>query len=414
MIFNSSPVKHSDKQHRILHIAVTNIAGFPYDFCQMHNSCGDYARLVTLHKSGYSYPEDICLNLKQPKGKLAKLWHRKKENDQPPLVPPCKQGGCERKGSHCKQGGCEKGEDNFRKTDGSAVTQIPEQSTTCYFYPRNIAEKYYFALMDRIRSGKVEKVIKENNLDDFDIVIYDSGLDFYRNSKQAIKWKKEGKKIVCCYYGSDLRVRGIIKEMEEISDLNITAEYDHLNLKSDLEFIFYPYDNSELKEFLATPKELNKKIRIVHSPTNRLYKGTNLILKVIENLKRVRDFEFILLENRPRSEVLKIKSTCDLGIECIGGFMGNTGYGKSGLEMLALGLPVVTSMPSDYAKWLPENPFVIANTEDELYLNLLELLDNPAKILERGEQSRKWVNRYHGFESVNRRLYELFEQYEIV
>lgn len=47
-----------------------------------------------------------------------------------------------------------------------------------------------------------------------------------------------GKKIVNCYYGSDLRSRGIIKEMDDLADLSLTTEYDHLSMKNNIHYIF--------------------------------------------------------------------------------------------------------------------------------------------------------------------------------
>lgn len=106
-----------------------------------------------------------------------------------------------------------------------------DRTTVHYFNTRNILDKTYYTLFDLLASPKIEKAINVYNLNEFDIIHYDGGLDFYRNSQQALKWKKQGKKIVCCYYGSDLRIRGLIKEMDQISDLNLTSEYDHLALK---------------------------------------------------------------------------------------------------------------------------------------------------------------------------------------
>jgi glycosyltransferase involved in cell wall biosynthesis len=355
---------------KILHVAVHNIAGFPSDFVKMHNQQGDYARLVTLHPNSFNYPEDICLNFPLPKGRLAQLWRKKKEQ--------------------------------------MLIETKPK--TAHYFQPKNILERVYFAIEDARRRKKVESVIEEHRLDDFDIIIYDGGLDFYRNSAQAKKWKRMGKKIVLCYYGSDLRIRGIIKEMEGIADLSITAEHDHLALKNDLEFIFYPYDYSEL----PTKKEkTDEVIRVVHSPTNRQYKGTETVIKAVERLQKERRFEFILLENRPRAEVLAMKSRCDIGIEAVGGYMGGSGYGKSGLEMLALGMPVITSFTEEYLKWLPENPFVVANDEEQLYFKLKNMIDNPELIKEIGAKSRDWIEKYHSLESVNQNLKRLFSKHHI-
>ena len=144
---------------KILHIAPMNYAGVPYGFYQMHNACGDYSRLITLHKNQYALPEDVNLNLPLPNFKLAKFWRRKKLEDR----------------------------------EEEQVTEAP------YFKFKNSLEKFYFYINDKIRKPRVEEIIKDLDLNDFDIIHYDAGLDFYRNSSQARKWKNEGKKIVICY-----------------------------------------------------------------------------------------------------------------------------------------------------------------------------------------------------------------------
>lgn len=356
---------------KILHLAALNFAGVPYDFYRMHNQCGDYSRLITFHKNPHAFKEDICLNLPLPKYKLAKLWRDKKTKAVP-----------------------------------------SGNSKADYFKYKNIFEKAYFDLYDIFKTPFINRAIEKYSLNEFDIIHYDSGLDFYRNSKQALKWKKQGKKIVCCYYGSDLRTRGIIKQMEDISDLNITSEFDHLAFKNNLEYIFYPYDTAELPA--AIPYEDKSFIRIAHSPTNRLYKGTDLIISVIERIKKEKKIEFLLLENISRSEVLNIKRTADICIDQVGGKFGGTGYGKSGLETLGMGIPTVTNMTKEYHDWLPDNPFIVANTEDELYNRLNELIDNPELRNSYGNMGKEWVHKYHSYESVNNRLIELYRQYNII
>jgi len=356
---------------KILHIAPQNYAGVPYSFYQMHNACGDYSRLITLHKNKFALPEDVNLNFPLPNFNFAKFWRRKK----------------------------------LEEREEEKNTAAP------YFQYKNSFEKLYFFINDKLRKPRVDEIIYELELDDYDIIHYDAGLDFYRNSSQAIKWKKAGKKIVCCYYGSDLRTRGIIKELDEISDLNITSEFDHLALKKDLRYIFYPYDSTELPQ-----REINTsdKIRIVHSPTNRKFKGTDLIISVIGKIKKEKNIEFILLENLPRHEVLQEKKNCDICIDQVGGTMGGTGYGKAGIETLGMGIPTITNMTDDYNQWLPENPFVVANNEKQLYEKLNELIDNKTLREELGAKGKVWVNNYHGFESVNQKLYELYKESGII
>lgn len=356
---------------KILHLAPINFAGVPYSFYDMHNKCGDYSRLVTYHKNERDFPEDVSLNLPLPNSSLAKYWRKEKvtlREEDKLFSPP-------------------------------------------YFQPKNIFEKLFFTANDFYKKNKVLSLVEELNLNEFEIIHYDSGLDFFRNSVLAKQWKKQGKKIVCCYYGSDLRVRGIIKEMEEISDLNITSEFDHLALKSGLEYIFYPYDPEELPE---VSKNENERVAIVHSPTNRQFKGTELIISVIERIKEKRSIDFLLLENLERTKVLEIKSKSDICIDQVGGTMGGTGYGKAGLETLAMGIPTITNMTDNYAKWLFENPFIVANNAEELYKKLIELIDNKNLREDFGKKGKIWVKKFHGYESVNIRLKELYSKYKIV
>ncbi len=348
-----------------------NYAGVPYSFYEMHTNCGDYSRLITFHSNPTQFKEDICLNLPLPNFKFVKAWRRKKVSER----------------------------------EKNKISTAPE------FKPNNFIERYYFRINDFLKKKKISEVIEKYKLDDFDIIHYDAGLDFFRYPHVAQKWKREGKKIVCCYYGSDLRLRGIIKEIDEISDLNITSEYDHLALKKDLNYLFYPYDPSELP---GLDNFSNEEITIIHSPTNRKYKGTELIISVIERIKREKKIKFLLMENVNRNDLLKIKSRCDISIDQVGGTMGGTGYGKAGLETLAMGIPTVTNMTDDYNSWLPENPFVVANNAEELYKKLNELIDEKDLRISLGIEGRRWVNKYHGYNSVNTKLKELYKLNNII
>lgn len=356
---------------RILHAAVENYAGVPYDFSQMHNLCGDYSRLITQYTNIRGFKEDITFNFTVPRSALATVWRQKKRHDlhQKPQI------------------------------------HAPE------FRAKNIVESLYFSINDLIRTKKISAAIHEYNLDDFDIIHYDGGMDFTRKPSQALRWKNQGKKIITCYYGSDLRTRGYIKELEEISDLSLTTEYDHLQLMDDLHYIFYPYDTSEV------PKPIphnTSKISIVHSPTNRQFKGTEGIIRCIEKLQKSYPIEFHLLENIPRSKVLDIKKRCDICIDQVGGTQGGTGYGKSGLETLAMSIPTITNMTEDYSRWLPDNPFIIANTHKELENVLVHLIENKDYRIQIGNKGKLWVETYHSYQSVNNNLYRLYQKYGII
>lgn len=356
---------------KTLHIAPLNTAGFPYDFHRMFAVLGGKSKLITMYKNIPGFSEDICLNLYLPQFKLARSWRKLKE----------------------------------QKKKNSA------EYKSRYFKPANILEASYFFCYGRLLRPRINKLIRDENLDEYDVIFYHGGMDFTRDSFFAKRWKQMGKKIICCYYGSDLRIRGIIKEMELLSDLEITAEFDHLSLKENLQFIQLPF----FIEDLPVRNKINDgKIRIVHSPTDRKYKGTDLIIHVIEKLKKSYDnIEFVLLENKPRAFVLKKKAEADICIDQVGGIGGGTGYGKSGLESIALGIPTLTSMNEDYAEFIENNAFIVVNNAEELEKQLGLLIKDEDIRTRSGYMSKKWFEDKHSPEAIFKKISNLLEKYDI-
>jgi hypothetical protein len=359
---------------KVLHVAPLNVAGVPYLMTDMQRQFGFDATLVTLHQSTLTFPEDICLNLPLPRNKLAHWWRAHKGSKSRPI------------------------EGNETSSDSTAPLHTP----------KNLLEDVYFRYDDRRRELAVEEAIERHHLDRFDVVHYDGGMDFFRDSRVAKRWKARGKKIVCHYMGSDLRVRGIVPEMDLLSDLNLTNESDHLLLHRDIHYLYIPFDTRPYESVATHPGPL----RIVHAPTNRSMKGTAFILPIIEAVKKVRDVEFVLIENTRHDEVLRIKQTCDIAIEQVGN-LGGTGYGRNSLETLAMGIPTITEMTPDYLAWLPENPFILA-TRSTLYDVLLKIIDQPDIREEFGTRGRSWVQKHHSYESVHARLEQLYREHHIL
>ncbi len=352
---------------KILHVAPINVAGVPYNMVQMHRRFGHTARLVTLHRNTLTFPEDICLDIPLPRNLLANWWRRLKWK---------------------------------RSSQQQHVAPIYE--------PYNAIEELYFKYDDWRRKNVVEAAIEQYRLDEYDVIHYDGGLDFFRDARIAKQWKRQGKKIVCHYMGSDLRVRGIDRQMDELSDLTLTNESDHLLLHPDIHYIFIPFDASEY----SVRTQENERLRIIHSPSNRAAKGTEVILPVMERVMKERDVEFVLVEGKPHHEVIAIKQTCDIAIEQVGN-CGGTGYGRNSLETLAMGIPTITEMTPDYLAWLPENPFILA-TPETLFERLIEVIDSPELRRAKAREGRAWVEKYHSFESVNARLMQLYREHGIL
>jgi glycosyltransferase involved in cell wall biosynthesis len=255
---------------------------------------------------------------------------------------------------------------------------------------------------------KLEKL----NKDDFDIIHFDGGIDYFSDSRTAKKFKTEGKKIINCYFGDDLRTRGIVKEMDKLSDLNLTFEYDHILRHPNINFLFFPFDNTGINYINDEEYNHEQILKIVHAPTNRLIKGTFEILSVIEEVKKQRKIEFVLLENLPRKKVIDLKSKCHIAIDQIGN-RGGTGYGINSLETLSMGIPTITDMNCGFDSWLSENPFIVAN-RGNLKDKLIELIDNHNLRLKRRKISRLWVEKYHSYKSVFTEMFRLYRKHNIV
>ncbi len=357
----------------ILHIAPENTAGVPYNVNKMLSEAGYKSRLITLYKIPFDFPEDICLNLPLPRNPLAMGWRRYKQV---------------------------KLKKELAGFDKNYWTHLP------YFREGNRFEKWYRNRREKKNEAKFIEALKAVDSDSFDVIHFGSGIDFYSDCRLAKKWKQQGKKIINCYFGDDLRTRGIVKEMDELADLNLTFEYDHILRHPDINFLFFPFEAENIKFISDEDYTKGGKIKVVHSPTDRFIKGTPEILEAIEKVKKVKDFKFILLENMPRDEVIKIKATCQIAIDQIGN-RGGTGYGINSLETLAMGIPTITDMNCNMDTWLPENPFLLADAGN-LSLKLIEIIENFDIFKKSRENLRNWVIKYHSYKSVLNKLTEYY------
>jgi hypothetical protein len=363
----------------VLHIAPENTAGVPYNVMNMQNRFGMTSRLLTFYKIPFDFPEDICLNLPLPRGRLAMKWRRFKQS---------------------------KLHEELDEQNIDKFMHLP------YFEPKNVFEKIYLKVREQKNKNKLFDAIKTHKLEESNIIHFDGGIDFFLDCRMAKKWKTHGKKIVNCYFGDDLRTRGIVKEMDQLSDLNLTFEYDHIHRHPDINFLFFPFDNSNIKYIKDDVYNSSKTLRIVHSPTDRFIKGTEFVIDAIERIRKNRDIEFVLLENLPRNKVIEFKSTCHIAVDQIGN-RGGTGYGINSLETLSMGIPTITDMNMCFDSWLPENPFIVANKKN-LFEKLIEIIDNLESRNQNRGNLRIWVEKYHSYKSVFEKMIVLYKKHGII
>jgi glycosyltransferase involved in cell wall biosynthesis len=355
---------------KILYLAPEHYTGTLGLFVQAHRRMGNDCRLVTLFRSRSQYPEDICLHL--------------------PLVGPNSYWMHVRRLVYSWHG--QKGEYSVRK----GYPPVWE--------PANRAEDMFFRIRDALWAPLIHRAIEKYKLLDFDIYHLESGLGFFRDARIIRQLKTSGKKIVCSYHGTDIRQRGIIPDIDRLSDLNLTCELDLLSKHPRMKYLFLPIDTSQF-----TLREPREKVRYIgHAPTSRYFKGSDTIIQVCRQLEEERGIQLILIEKKSHKEALRLKARCDIFIDQISN-LGGWGYGMNSLESLAMGIPTCTNMVPEYREFLPDHPFVHLDG-DHLKEQLMELIMNARLRKEKGRQGREWVERHHDIQVVIGQLYGYYEQ----
>jgi len=268
---------------------------------------------------------------------------------------------------------------SYRRRDGAAG--IPE------WKPSNPLEALFLNLRDSLWEPAVRQVLERIDIRSFDILFLDGGMDFLRSGRIAGELKSAGLKIAVGYFGSDLRTRGVIRAADCLADYRFTVEYDHTLLYPGIDFHFFPF---ELPDFPLPAPRMGGKIRIGHSPTNRRIKGSDEIIRAILELQRHYPVEMVLIEGLPQPEALSLKKSCDLFIDAI----GELGYGISGLEAMAMGIPTAAEILPDFEKRLGDHPF-IALSRGSMVRDLIPFVEDSGLRKERGERSRQWVIEHH-------------------
>ncbi|MBL7094215.1 glycosyltransferase [candidate division KSB1 bacterium] len=337
----------------ILHIAPFNVAGVPITFVKAERQLGFNSRLITLAKNPRGYEEDICLDL--------------------PFLDF-------------------KGFTKFKRLiGGKSRTEITNQAPQLTEIPQkwipNKIEKLFIVFREHFWKSKIENVLDQINIDQFDVIQLDGGIGFYRNGRDILELKRKGKKIICCYTGSDLRVRGVIPQIDAVSDLNVSVEFDHLSLHPKINHVFFPFDASNFK-LVASKKD--GKIHIGHSPTNRAAKGSDVIIPVVKELEKKYPAKLVLIENLPYKQALELKAQCHIFIDQL----GDLGYGISGLESLAMGIPTCSCLAHGFDEKYPDNPFVVVD-ETNLEQRLVQLIKNKELRYKKGAEGREWVKQFH-------------------
>ncbi len=346
---------------RVLHFTFENFQDVPGLLSRSHRLFGDEGFLATMTPSTLGFPNGIMLNY--------------------PLV-----------NSH--------GIKELRRLMGRENVNVLEQKLQLRIKGEKFSQRIFLKSRDLIWLYKLHKVWERYGLGDFDIYHFDGDVPFIYGDR--ILKRLKNKHIITHFFGTDLRKWGMNPYLKEYAELRITSELDHTKIDPSLVFVPIPYEAEKI-----TPREReNPVLRVGHSPTRRSAKGTEDILKAVNELKKKVKFEFLLIEGVSNKRCMELKRTCDIGIDNIGSYAG-TGYGRSGLEFLALGEPTIVEILNEYEHLLPGHPFVKAtkqNLQDVLY----HLLTDAGLRKKKRDQGIKWVR---DFPHPRRIMTKIYDEY---
>lgn len=353
---------------KILYVAPEHVSGTLSLFKLEHERRGDTCRYVTFWHSQWDFPDDICLNLHgMPNRSWVRSVRRMLTTD--PHVKPS------------------------RILNGVLPTWEP-----------NPMVKAMFALRDERNWKLIWRAVEEYGFLDYDILHLDGGADFTRDARFARAFKRKGGSVVSYFHGSDLRSRGFIPAVDAITDLRLTPEWDLASLDSRLNYLYLPSSFDSLK---YQPYNPAVKIRIGHAARNPL-KGTAFVQKAIEMLSASYEIELVLIKGMSHSEALDAKRSCDLFVDQLTN-EGGWGYGMSGVEALAMGIPVITNIPPAMRPLIGAHPFIQADPS-----TITEVLENcinsPDLMRACSEFGRNWAVERHSVERVADSLYGYYRK----
>jgi hypothetical protein len=237
--------------------------------------------------------------------------------------------------------------------------------------------------------------------------------------------RRLGKKVFFTLQGCDVRLAGDSERRNSISmccdgacdNLGVCKEiYDNRRLRliknvlpltqrtfylnPDLgrivpEGTFLPYASVDVESFELIPPRENGVIRLVHAPTDPSIKGTPLIQRAIDKLKKKYPIELTLVHGVPHEQAMRAYRDADLAIDqLLAGW-----YGGFAVEMMAMGKPVICYLREKDLGFLPpsmrgELPIITAQPDD-LEAVLGEVFEQRHKWSEWSERSRRFVLKWH-------------------
>ena len=317
-------------------------------------------------------------------------------------------------------------------TQTYALKELGAYASFCSYYdlkfqyPTDIPSPLTDRNIDKQKKNMLQ--FAEKCSSEFDIFHFHAGQTFTAYDYSELEMLKLlGKKMIMSYWGSEIRRLSISKQKNPFAIAKILDEnwilskimgiskYIDVAIVADhesLEYIYGYFKKIYIVRVSIDQKSLIphypltdvKKPIIIHAPSDRYIKGTEYILNAVNNLKKVLDFEFVLIENIPHSEALEWYKKADVVIDQL-----NLGiYSTVSVEGMALGKPVISYIRNDLKNKYPKNLPIVSATPKTIEKELTKLIKNPTLRYRLGIMGRQYVEKNHHPEIIARKLINIY------
>lgn len=244
------------------------------------------------------------------------------------------------------------------------VLKLLRKKIVVHFRGRDIINPSYFEYLTNVALGQEKKAVELSNPSQL---------------KRIKKWNKYADQIL-------------------VSTPNLLQVVPNAIISPQV--IDLKYWNTQIRS-LSSKKKI---IRILHAPSLRITKGTQIIVDTVDKIKRKGyQIELVLVENISYDRTKEVYETCDIGIDQL--LIG--WYGKFSVEIMALSKPVICYIDPEYRKYNPDLPIVTAD-KDTLEQVLEGLINDGIARKRIGERSREYVAKYHDVEKIVDQLFEIY------
>ncbi|MFZ7102540.1 MAG: hypothetical protein ACOWWO_07770 [Peptococcaceae bacterium] len=279
--------------------------------------------------------------------------------------------------------------------------------------------------------------VLEKFIDYYDIFHFHNSCSIIEDHRDIHMIKEAGKKMLMHHRGNDVRFRTLARrgrnytnpyvnaensfhDVQMVKNLKLFADTMHAAIVQDYEL--YPYvvdyyqekgkpvyvlprliDTNLLQP--AYPHKTTKCPVIVHAPTHRQFKGSDIIEKIIAQLKKEQPLHYINIEGKSHEETLKYYRQADIIIDQI--LCG--AYGNVSVEGMALGKPVICYIRPDLRKTCFRDLPIVSANPDTLYDQLKKLLKDPARRYELGKAGRRYAEKHHEGRYVIAQLIKIYD-----